>query len=148
MGSTATFSWGLPTSATQQALTITNEASQFVVYGYDTGDTLANSTPAPARRVHLGFLGNSNYDNLTDAGFALLDAAIAWAANTSLPALAQPVLASPVIRTNGQLEVNWTGVGILENAPAVGGPYTPTPWPLSPYTETPGAAQKYFRVRQ
>lgn len=47
---------------------------------------------------------------------------------------------------NGQPVVIWTG-GVLQSAPNVTGPYTDMTGATSPYTNTPSAAQQFYRVR-
>ncbi|MBI4325434.1 MAG: hypothetical protein HY674_09235, partial [Chloroflexi bacterium] len=48
----------------------------------------------------------------------------------------------------GKVEVSWTGTGALEEAEAVTGPWTTVAGAASPFTVTPTAQQKFYRLRQ
>lgn len=52
--------------------------------------------------------------------------------------------------SNGRITLTWTGIGALESAPAVTGPWVPvSPAPTSPYSEAVQAApaNRFFRLR-
>ena len=63
--------------ATSLAAT-TADPTQHVVFAYDTGDTLADSTPAPARRIAVG-IWDTDIPSLTRHGWRLIDNAVRWA---------------------------------------------------------------------
>ncbi len=50
--------------------------------------------------------------------------------------------------SGGKASVTWTGVGTLESAPAVTGPWTTVSGAASPYSVTPGGSQTYYRLKQ
>ncbi len=78
MGSNA-MSWARPVaSAIVVATTDRNRSDQATIFAYEAGAALAQGTAA-ARRVGF-FLQEPSVSNLNDAGLALLDAAVKWAA--------------------------------------------------------------------
>lgn len=85
--SPSTFAWGYPQNmfGTPTIVAELNDGSGLpCIYAYDAGALLANgSTPAPARRVQL-FLSDDTFSLLTSDGVKLVDAALAWALNTTL----------------------------------------------------------------
>ena len=56
-----------------------------VVFAYERGAPMPGLPAAPARRVGL-FLQNYTAEVMSDAGWALFDAAIAWAMRDTGPA--------------------------------------------------------------
>ena len=66
----------------------------------------------------------------------------------------EPEVAAPppvrlgVALKQGKVEVSWTGAGTLEEAGAVTGLWTPVGGAASPFTVTPTAQQKFYRLRQ
>jgi hypothetical protein len=74
--------WGAPLPGASQIATFAGAADQAaLLFGYERGAVTA-AGPAPARRVGL-FLGNGRVIRaLTEQGWRLFDAAVAWAAGT------------------------------------------------------------------
>lgn len=141
------FSWGLPAAGATRIATVTGDANRVVIYGYDTGATLANgTTAAPARRVML-FLSDNAYANLTAQGQALVEAAIDWALAGGGVTPAPQI--TGISRSGNQVTITWTGGGELQTAPVVtGGTWTGTGDSDGSYTTTASAAEAYFRVRR
>jgi hypothetical protein len=80
VSSSQTFTWGDPNNAALVVATVDNNSSRATIYGYQTGAVMYNSLAAPARRV--GFLLDTNTAAaLNSTGWALFDAALAWAIN-------------------------------------------------------------------
>jgi hypothetical protein len=83
------------------------------IVGVDTGGTLNNGSPAPARRVHM-FWGDSGLSNVNAAGLSLFDAAVNWASGR---AVAGPALR--IARSGNNLIISWpaaaTGAILQEN---------------------------------
>jgi hypothetical protein len=46
----------------------------------------------------------------------------------------------------GQVKITWGSIGTLMSATSVGGPYSPVPGAVSPYT-TSAVGATYYRVR-
>jgi hypothetical protein len=74
--------WGAPLPGASQIATFAGAADQAaLLFGYERGAVTA-AGPAPARRVGL-FLGNGRVIRaLTEQGWRLFDAAVAWAAGS------------------------------------------------------------------
>ena len=53
-----------------------------------------------------------------------------------------------IVRSAEGIVINWTGTGTLEEAGAVTGPWTTVAGAASPFTVTPTAQQKFYRLRQ
>jgi RHS repeat-associated protein len=69
--------WGVPASSAVKVATIANAPSQFAVFGYPTGATMASSFVAPGRRV--GWFGSAAaMAALAPDGWLLFDAAVKW----------------------------------------------------------------------
>ena len=62
---------------------------------------------------------------------------------------ADPVF-EPIVMENGQVTLSWTGLGNLEWAPSLDGPWTTiTPTPGTPYSEDVSVAdQRFYRLRR
>jgi hypothetical protein len=76
--------WGLPAPAATIIATVETNASQAIIYGFETGALLVDgATAAPARRVHF-FLRDNTFINLTPNGLSLFEAALEWAVNRQL----------------------------------------------------------------
>jgi hypothetical protein len=73
-------SWGKPNANAATIATVPGDATQAVIFGYDSGAAMPGLT-APARRVGF-FLGDTTASTLTSDGWKLFDAAVAWATNT------------------------------------------------------------------
>jgi hypothetical protein len=59
----------------------------------------------------------------------------------------QPLAFLPIVRTNGQVRLNWTSTGYLERAPTILGPWTPiTPAPTPPYFEAITPTNRFYRL--
>lgn len=72
-----TMAWGVPNANAIRVATIPGASNRSAVFGYDSGAGMVGRTAA-ARRVGL-FLMSGTPADLTPAGYALLDAAVAWA---------------------------------------------------------------------
>jgi hypothetical protein len=72
-----TVSWGVPNANAIRVASLFGQVARVAVLGYETGQQMP-SLVAPARRVGL-FLSDQSASVLTSEGFALFDAAIAWA---------------------------------------------------------------------
>lgn len=95
---TGAFGWGKPPATAIPVARLMTDQNALTIFGYETGATMAGTPTftAPARRVGF-FLPEGITDALTPAGFALLDAAIRWAAgdNTAPTAYAGPDMLVP-----------------------------------------------------
>lgn len=73
------YGWGVPNTNAIIIATVVGAPTQAVIYGYDKGAILIDSsTPAPARRV-MFFTSNNGFAALTEDGLKLFDAAVTWA---------------------------------------------------------------------
>jgi hypothetical protein len=89
VATTATnFTWGKPNTNAARVAALTNDATRFVIFGYDAGAAMPG-VEAPARRVGL-FLTDSTAAGFNANGGALFDAAVRWATD---------VVTSPTIKT-------------------------------------------------
>lgn len=71
------FAWGKPGTSAISIATVVGNVGQSVIFGYEANSTLANGTPAPARR--LGFFMHDNTAlSWTEDGKALFQAAVCW----------------------------------------------------------------------
>jgi len=82
--------FGVPSSSASKVASVVGSSTQVVVFGYEAGASMVGLN-APARRVGL-FLYDTGPGKLTTSGFALLDAALLWAANSNSP---PPVNSNP-----------------------------------------------------
>ena len=96
----------------------------------------------PARRVHMGPIGNDGGNRLNETGISLFDAAVRWLLKLpdEPPKFNTPVLA------NGKLSLSWTGAGTLEEAAAVTGPWFPSGIQTNPQT-IDASGTKFFRLK-
>lgn len=76
-------SWGNPSSEAAKIATAANDPSKSLIFAYEEGAAMVNGA-APAKRLGF-FLQDQGAANLTDAGWALFDAAICWLGNCSIP---------------------------------------------------------------
>ncbi|MEM8960140.1 MAG: PKD domain-containing protein [Acidobacteriota bacterium] len=74
---TTSLRWGAPVAGSEIAATLSGDPSKATVFGFDTGAQLLGLT-APARRVGVPFFDESAA-SFTGDGWALFDAAVAWA---------------------------------------------------------------------
>ena len=74
----AGMSWGKPGLGATTIATLYGQPEKAAIFGYEKGATMDYEALAPARRVMM-FLGNDTFSNLSPAGLALFDAAVAWA---------------------------------------------------------------------
>jgi len=89
VATTATnFTWGKPNTNAARVAALTNDATRFVIFGYDSGAAMPG-VEAPARRVGL-FLTDTTGASFNANGGALFDAAVRWATE---------VVTSPTIKT-------------------------------------------------
>lgn len=70
--------WGRPSEGANIIACLPGDETKVLVFAYEEGKQMVGLT-APARRVGF-FLRNSTPQHLTDAGWAMFDAAIIWAA--------------------------------------------------------------------
>jgi RHS repeat-associated protein len=86
------FGWGKPALSAARVASMTNDATKFTVFGYESG-VMMNGLAAPARRVGL-FPMSTAPSVLNGNGWALFDGAVRWAANittSSVTATSTPV---------------------------------------------------------
>ncbi len=76
-------SWGMPKGDATDVAYVMGYPNQSAIFAYETGDEMADGFYAPARRVGF-FLGNQAAHRLTDEGWGLFDAAVAWAIDCGL----------------------------------------------------------------
>lgn len=69
--------WGKPGSAAEKVASVVGNSNQITIFGYPTGTAMANGTAA-GRRVGW-FAPAASLAAFTNAGWALLDAAVKWA---------------------------------------------------------------------
>ncbi len=72
-----TLKWAVPTPAAITIAVLPNEEEQRAIFGYEKGSTMEGGFIAPARRT-LFPLDNPSFDDLTEQGLALFDAAVLW----------------------------------------------------------------------
>jgi hypothetical protein len=97
-----------------------------------------------SRKVFLGLLGNTQANNLTTNGLALLDAAITWALQP------QPVLTVTRGPGAGQATLSWTFTGTLETTTSLTPPISwgDAPSQANPQTVNVTDLKRFYRVRQ
>ena len=78
--SAADFMWGAPNGNALVIATLAGDAGRAAIFGYEAGAAMPGLT-APARRVGL-FLMDATPTVLNANGWALFDAAVAWASST------------------------------------------------------------------
>ena len=59
-----------------------------------------------------------------------------------------PIVGTGVIAAPHPLSFSWTGNAVLETSVSVGGPWTPVPEALSPFSPAQSETQQFFRLRQ
>jgi hypothetical protein len=69
--------WATPTPAATIIATLPNSTHERAIFGYEKGAPMADEFIAPARRT-LFPVDNPAFDDLTEAGHALFDAAVLW----------------------------------------------------------------------
>lgn len=72
-----TIKWAIPSPGAVVIATLPDESEQRAIFGYEKGATMNGYFVAPARRA-LFPLDNPAYDDLTEQGHALFDAAVLW----------------------------------------------------------------------
>jgi len=82
------FTWGKPNTNAARVAALTNDATRYAIFGYDSG-TIMPGLEAPARRVAL-FLTDTTAASFNANGGALFDAAVRWATS---------VITAPTINT-------------------------------------------------
>jgi len=80
--SSTKWSYGKPAASATVVATHPNDSSQAVLFGYETGAAMDGGLTAPERRVGL-FFRKTTPGNANANGWALFDAAVDWAANTT-----------------------------------------------------------------
>jgi hypothetical protein len=98
----STFSWGKPNANAVKIATLTGDATRVVIFGYPSGASMPGLV-APARRVHF-FLEDLTAANINSNGWALFDAAVAWAAanGTGINSLSTAGSLPAPVSLNGQ----------------------------------------------
>lgn len=69
--------WVKPMPGAVIVATVPGRPDQAAIFGYEKGSTLADESLAPSRRMCFP-LDNPQFDDLTDEGMALFDAAVLW----------------------------------------------------------------------
>jgi hypothetical protein len=128
---------------------VAGEASNFdsVYHIQAEGVTVVQGTPNSAVRFYEG----SAVTTVTDGRLSLANGTSARNNKfTFVEIYPAPSDVSPpelaVGTSNGTVSVTWSGGGMLESAPAVTGPWTPTGNSSGSYSEPATADAKYFRV--
>lgn len=80
--SNQTIPWGKPTANAVTVAIIVGNSTKAAIFGYETGAAMQGLN-APARRVGF-FLHDNSATSLTTDGWKLFDAAVNWAANTTV----------------------------------------------------------------
>jgi hypothetical protein len=78
VSSATSFSWGKPGAGALTIATLSGDSSRAAIFGYESGASLVDGAPAPARRVGF-FFGNTAPSRATGDAWALFDAAARWA---------------------------------------------------------------------
>ena len=137
------FSWGLPLESAIEVAQLPGDPTRMPIYAYDTGAIMHDNFAAPARRVML-FMGDPTYENLTENGLKLVDAAFRWALNVSTNQGAR--FNPPTLQQNG-MTLSWTGSGTLQQADSVTGPWSPAASQANPQTvPTSGTLMRFYRI--
>jgi hypothetical protein len=131
------FSWGEPSGSPIIIARLNDGSNHPCLYAYDAGAAMSSGT-ALARRVHL-FLQNSTFASLNADGLKLFDAAVGWAV---------PARFLPPVLQRGQLKLEWVGVGTLQTATNVLGPWSDVSGAVSPYLNPTTNSAQFFRVKQ
>lgn len=76
--------WALNIRPTERAASMSTQTDRAAVFGYEKGETMLATLPAPGRRV--GFFG-SEATRFTAEGWNLFDRAVRWATEPIVPAL-------------------------------------------------------------
>jgi len=132
---------GAAETANRVGIAVGNQA-QGLIFGVDEGLDFQGFLH-PARRAHLGFIGNDGGVRLNEAGIKLFDAAIRWL--LKLPD--QPPRFNLPVLVNGKITISWTGEGRLEEAAALTGPWTAAASQANPQTIT-ASGIKFFRLKR
>jgi hypothetical protein len=69
--------WATPPPSATVIATLPNSAHERAIFGFEKGAAMADEFVAPARRTMFP-VDNPAFDNLTEAGHALFDAAVLW----------------------------------------------------------------------
>lgn len=145
-----TMSWGYleitPTDAVPVA-TVGGNPQQWAIWAYEKGDALYDTLPAPEKRVGFFFNGGSPTANTSEAT-RLFDAAVNWA----LGIVDEPAPELSISKQgSNQVQISWTGGGILESSTNLGDPnsWSAVPGAGSPqHTVDATDAHRFFRVRK
>ncbi|ENW80502.1 hypothetical protein F909_01788 [Acinetobacter sp. ANC 3929] len=73
----APMSWGKPGLSATIIATIYGQPEKVAIWGYEKGATMDYESLAPAKRL-MFFLNNDTFNNLSEDGLKLFDAAIYW----------------------------------------------------------------------
>jgi hypothetical protein len=71
--------WGRPGPGSMVTATLPGEPEKAADFAYEKGATMGSDFAAPARRIAVTFLDKEEFDNVNEAGLALLDSAVQWA---------------------------------------------------------------------
>jgi hypothetical protein len=121
-----TYSSTYNSATAARPITMASSPSQAVIFAYEQGQLMVNNTTAAGRRVALGFHRDSR-SGLTAQGWALFDAAIAWATIAPPPPAAPTGLTATAGDT--QVSLTWNTVAgaasyTIKRSTTSGGPYT------------------------
>jgi hypothetical protein len=75
--------WGVPNSNAARIAGLVSDQAKVTVFAYEQGAVLYNGAAAADRRVGM-FFGENTASHLTDDGWRMFDAAVAWAMGNSL----------------------------------------------------------------
>lgn len=133
--------WGTPDVRSTTVIGVNPaNSTHALIFGIEKGNAVSGFTH-PAKRVHLGIIGNTGASTFNTMGTNLFDAAITWLLPALPPAFKAPVLVS------GNVILSWTGSGTLEEALSVLGPWTRSANQANPQT-LPASGTRFFRLRQ
>lgn len=96
----------------------------------------------PARRVHLGIVGNDGANRFNDTGVKLFDAAVRWL--LKLPA--EALQFNPLTLADGKVTISWKGSGMLQEAATVVGPWQDAASQANPQLIAASGA-RFYRLR-
>jgi hypothetical protein len=140
-----TYSWGVPDENAAVIATLADNPARALIYAYEPGSSMIGNFVAPARRIHL-FLEDNTFAALNEAGLRLFDAAVAYALQQDEDPIPPQFGATTLV--DGQVQLNWTGTGRLQEAPEVTGTWTDvTPAPTgNSYSVPASGPRKFFRL--
>jgi len=143
---TATYAFQ-QTTAPAEAIgiaTTLGSATQGILWGLTNGATCnpaAGPFTHPAKRVFIGWAGDSGSEWWNANGKALFDATIVWVLPPRPPEMS-------ITASGGNVTISWTAEGVLqESATMAAGSWTDSADQTNPQTR-PATGTKFFRVKQ